>query len=159
MQLGAPCGPERGLASRDGRQACRGAAGVTDPCQANGGVGYAGHRSHDLLPLKGAAALPAFSIRPEDLAEGAADPVAGGRAPALSADELAPSYPSLTIPLAILAGEGDKIIDWREQSLRLHRDVPSSIFRPFENIGHMLRNIRLDEVIAAVEWIAEQASR
>jgi pimeloyl-ACP methyl ester carboxylesterase len=73
-----------------------------------------------------------------------------------SAAELVPFYPEVRLPLAILAGGGDKIVRSREQSLRLHHEVPSSRLCLLENTGHMLHHIWPGEVMRAVDWAVEQ---
>lgn len=73
-----------------------------------------------------------------------------------SAAELVPWYPTVRTPLAILAGEGDRIVGWRGQSLRLHREVPFSTFKLLKNTGHMLHHTCPGEVLAAVAWAAAQ---
>ena len=60
-------------------------------------------------------------------------------------------YGQLKMPVTILAGDGDKIVNTTVQSERLHRDVPQSTLRVIPGAGHMVHHIAPTEVIAAIE--------
>ena len=67
-------------------------------------------------------------------------------------------YTALTIPVAIIAGEDDRLIDTDEQSVRLHRDVPQSTLRRIPGVGHMVHQSATDVVMTAIDE-AEDVSR
>ena len=54
------------------------------------------------------------------------------------AAQLKKSYSTLRLPVIILAGDGDRVIDLQRQAVRLHRDIPGSELRSQPGMGHML---------------------
>lgn len=64
----------------------------------------------------------------------------------------------LAIPVAILVGDGDQLIDPKSQSIRLHQDLPQSTLRVIPGGGHMVHQTALDDVMAAIDEV-EQAVR
>ena len=56
----------------------------------------------------------------------------------------------LTIPVAIVVGGGDRLIDPRSQSARLHTDLPQSTLRLIPGGGHMVHQTATDDVMAAI---------
>ena len=71
---------------------------------------------------------------------------------ALSMEHL---YSSLELPLMVLAGEGDKIVKTRAQSVRLHEEVSGSILTLLPGVGHMMHYADPVLVAQAVETLAE----
>jgi pimeloyl-ACP methyl ester carboxylesterase len=63
-------------------------------------------------------------------------------------------YEELRMPVAIVAGTGDKMVDLDEQAVRLHRALPSSSLHVLEDCGHMVHHTAPEEVIAAVDAVA-----
>jgi pimeloyl-ACP methyl ester carboxylesterase len=64
------------------------------------------------------------------------------------------SYPDLNMPIVIIAGAEDKIVDTNKQSARLHHDVPHSTLRRIEGVGHMVHQTATEEVMAAIDEAA-----
>jgi pimeloyl-ACP methyl ester carboxylesterase len=64
----------------------------------------------------------------------------------------AQEYGSLKMPVTIIAGDEDKLIDIDEQSAKLHRDVPHSAFYRFKGEGHMIQQTATSSVMAAIEF-------
>jgi pimeloyl-ACP methyl ester carboxylesterase len=62
-------------------------------------------------------------------------------------------YSALTMPVAIIAGEEDRLIDPDEQSARLHRDVPQSHFMRLRGEGHMVQQTATSSVMAAIRLV------
>ena len=60
-------------------------------------------------------------------------------------------YESLKMPVTIIAGGDDRLIDTEEQSARLHRAVPQSDFVRVEGDGHMVHQTATAAVMAAIE--------
>jgi pimeloyl-ACP methyl ester carboxylesterase len=64
----------------------------------------------------------------------------------------------LKLPVAIIAGASDRVIDTVEQSARLHRDVSKSEFSCLAGEGHMIQQTATSSVMAAIESVAAQAN-
>ena len=59
-------------------------------------------------------------------------------------------YSALKMPVTILAGDGDKIVNTEIQSERLHREVPQSQLQVIPGAGHMVHHIAPSEVVSAI---------
>jgi pimeloyl-ACP methyl ester carboxylesterase len=59
-------------------------------------------------------------------------------------------YANLKMPVVIIAGEEDKLIDVDTQSARLHSDIPQSSFHKFAENGHMIQQTATDKVMSAI---------
>jgi pimeloyl-ACP methyl ester carboxylesterase len=59
-------------------------------------------------------------------------------------------YANLKMPVVIIAGEEDKLIDVDTQSARVHSDVPQSSFHKFAENGHMIQQTATDKVMSAI---------
>jgi pimeloyl-ACP methyl ester carboxylesterase len=66
-------------------------------------------------------------------------------------------YASLTVPVAIIAGEDDKLVDTDKQSVRLHRDISQSTLRRIPGVGHMVHQSATDAVMAAIDEVQDAA--
>lgn len=64
-------------------------------------------------------------------------------------------YGDLPMPVVIIAGELDRLIDTDRQSRQLHREVGHSIFRSVPAAGHMVHQTAMREVMAAIDEAAE----
>jgi pimeloyl-ACP methyl ester carboxylesterase len=77
------------------------------------------------------------------------------------AARLASRYRSLTLPVTIMAGKGDKIVNVEKQAERLHAMLPQSRLELMEGAGHMLHYLHPEQVAEAADalvWkIAEPA--
>jgi len=63
-------------------------------------------------------------------------------------------YAGLKMPIAIIAGDQDRLIDIETQSARLHSDVRQSVFHRVVGNGHMIQQTATDRVIAAIREVA-----
>jgi pimeloyl-ACP methyl ester carboxylesterase len=63
-------------------------------------------------------------------------------------------YPDLRMPVVIIAGEQDRLIDIDTQSARLHSDVPQSRFHRVAGNGHMIQQTATDQVMSAIREVA-----
>jgi pimeloyl-ACP methyl ester carboxylesterase len=63
-------------------------------------------------------------------------------------------YADLKMPVAIIAGEEDRLIDTKKQSARLHRDVMQSTLHRVPGVGHMVHQSATDAVMAAIDEAA-----
>ncbi len=66
-------------------------------------------------------------------------------------------YRELTIPVAIMGGMGERIVDTESQSGRLHAELPQSTLHRVPEAGHMLHHIVPDEVVAVIQETARAA--
>jgi pimeloyl-ACP methyl ester carboxylesterase len=87
-----------------------------------------------------------MALRPSRMRAGAADAV--HMIPA--ARRLAPRLGEIKLPVAIVAGSGDRIVSPPRQSERLHRDLPHSKLRLVAGAGHMVHHSGLEAVTAAI---------
>jgi pimeloyl-ACP methyl ester carboxylesterase len=64
------------------------------------------------------------------------------------------AYPGITQPVAIVAGDGDRIVDTGRQSQRLHAALPHSTLHVAGRTGHMVHHTATDLVLAAIDEVA-----
>jgi pimeloyl-ACP methyl ester carboxylesterase len=67
-------------------------------------------------------------------------------------------YPTLKMPIVIVAGDEDRLVDIDAQSARLHSDVPQSKFHRVLGNGHMVHQTATDDVMSAINEVAEDQS-
>jgi pimeloyl-ACP methyl ester carboxylesterase len=92
-----------------------------------------------------------MAVRPSQLHAAAAE--SGLMIP--SAQALQKTYKQLTMPVAIVAGDKDRVVEPR-QSDRLHRDISHSTLRRVPAIGHMVHQSAPLEIMAAIDELARQ---
>ena len=63
-------------------------------------------------------------------------------------------YAHLKMPVVIIAGEGDRLIDIDEQSARLHRDIAHSSLHRVPRTGHMVHQTATERVMSAIDEAA-----
>jgi pimeloyl-ACP methyl ester carboxylesterase len=101
------------------------------------------------------AAFPVWmALRPSQLRAAAAE--SAMMVPA--AMTLCKRYRDLTMPIVILAGAGDRIVDARNNSWRLHDELPQSVLRLAAGGGHMIHYLVPDEVLDAINTADEAAT-
>jgi pimeloyl-ACP methyl ester carboxylesterase len=71
--------------------------------------------------------------------------------------ELEQHYHELTMPVVIVTGGDDQIVDVDRQSHRLHKELPQSEFVEIPGLGHMVHHLAPDQVIQAIDRVAELA--
>jgi pimeloyl-ACP methyl ester carboxylesterase len=76
-----------------------------------------------------------------------------------SALGLRKDYARLTMPVAVIAGEEDRLIDIDRQSARLHREITQSTLRRVPGVGHMVHQTATDFVMAAIDEAAGNKPR
>ena len=64
-------------------------------------------------------------------------------------------YGELQIPVVIIAGQDDRLIDIDDQSGRLHTEVAQSTFHRIPGAGHMVHQTATRDVMAAIDEAAE----
>jgi pimeloyl-ACP methyl ester carboxylesterase len=63
-------------------------------------------------------------------------------------------YADLKVPVVIIAGEQDRLVDIDAQSARLHSDVSQSRFHRVPGTGHMIHQTATDQVMSAISEVA-----
>jgi pimeloyl-ACP methyl ester carboxylesterase len=76
-----------------------------------------------------------------------------------NAIEFRNQYKTLKMPVGIIAGEGDRIIDIDQQSARLHQDIPHSKFYRIPAAGHMVHQTAPHAMMAAINDLLEPARK
>jgi pimeloyl-ACP methyl ester carboxylesterase len=69
------------------------------------------------------------------------------------AGTLSQSYKDLEVPVRLIAGSDDRIVETDKHSARLHRELGTSTFRVVPGIGHMVHHAAPDEVVAAIDAV------
>jgi pimeloyl-ACP methyl ester carboxylesterase len=128
--------------------------------------------AHTVSPLVARAILPAFLKRifqplPVDPRFRARFPVEMCVRPSqirASAEETAQMIPAarrlserygeLSLPVVIMAGEGDRIADVERQSSRLHEELPTSALAIVPGAGHMVHYAAMEAIARAAESLA-----
>ncbi len=77
----------------------------------------------------------------------------------VSAAAIAGRYGELEMPIVIMAGTHDRIVDFERQSQRLAQAVPNAFLIPFGDVGHMLHHDIPDKVVEAVELALNRSAR
>ena len=72
--------------------------------------------------------------------------------------ELEGRYVEIGVPVEILAGDGDRIVDTTAQSRRLAHDLPQATFALVATAGHMIQFIAPERVVAAIDSAAVRAT-
>ena len=67
-----------------------------------------------------------------------------------SARSLSRLYKELSVPVRLIAGSDDRIVETDKHSARLHRELGTSTFRNVLGSGHMVHHAAPEEVIAAI---------
>jgi pimeloyl-ACP methyl ester carboxylesterase len=67
-------------------------------------------------------------------------------------------YANLKMPIVIVAGDKDRLVDIDAQSSRLHSDVPHSKFHRIPGTGHMVHQTATGVVLCAINEVAEDSS-
>ena len=98
-----------------------------------------------------AAEFPSeLSLRPSQLKASALETVL--MTP--SAAALAKRYRELKMPVIIIAGRGDRIVDFARQSKRLNAMLPQSQLISFAGAGHMVHHIVPAQVVEGIDLAA-----
>lgn len=68
-------------------------------------------------------------------------------------------YRTLTMPVALLVGDEDMVVDVGRQSERLHEELPRSSLQRVPGVGHMVHYAAPQAVAAAIDRVWEQGGR
>jgi pimeloyl-ACP methyl ester carboxylesterase len=94
----------------------------------------------------------AMALRPSQLRATASD----GALMMSDAKELSAGYGALSMPVAIVAGSGDKVVS-PDHAERLRGAVPQGTLRTVEGAGHMVHHVATQEVVEAIEEVARRS--
>ncbi|WP_142847473.1 alpha/beta fold hydrolase [Telmatospirillum sp. J64-1] len=72
--------------------------------------------------------------------------------------EMQHRYHELRIPVTIMAGDQDKIVDVNRHSMRLHQDIPHSELNVLPDAGHMLHYADPQRIAHAIHTVARALS-
>ena len=75
-----------------------------------------------------------------------------------SAAQLSRRYGELAMPVFIMAGGADHLVDTAAQSQRLHEAVPASVLRIVPEVGHMIHHVAPDRVAETIAEAVELGS-
>jgi pimeloyl-ACP methyl ester carboxylesterase len=67
-----------------------------------------------------------------------------------------PDYAELKIPVAIIAGDGDRLVNPEAQSARLHDEIRQSSWQCVAGTGHMVHHSALDATMSAIERVSRE---
>ena len=71
---------------------------------------------------------------------------------------LAKHHSKLSLPVAIMAGRGDKIVDCDSQAGRLGTELPGSTLTKVPGAGHMIHHIVPEQVAAVIRDLVRAAT-
>ncbi len=74
-----------------------------------------------------------------------------------SAAAMSGGYSRLSVPVVIVAGTGDRLVDAEAQSGRLHRTIAHGLFCPVPGAGHMVHQTHPRAVMAAIDEAVARA--
>jgi len=90
-----------------------------------------------------------MAVRPSQIRAGAAE--AALMIP--SVHNLQEAYAKLQMPVAIVVGSADRLIE-PEQSVRLHRDISQSMLRRVASHGHMVHQTATAQIMSTIDLVA-----
>ena len=130
---------------------------------------------HTVSPLLGTAMLPLafkamFSPRPvperfaRDFPRGLSVRPSQVRAEAQDTATMIPAaaalrhrFGELRMPVTIMAGTADRVVDVEAHAARLHDEIPHSVLRLVAGAGHMVHHAAPEQVAEAVEAVFDRA--
>jgi pimeloyl-ACP methyl ester carboxylesterase len=95
----------------------------------------------------------AMAVRPWQIRASALD----GVAMVPDASRLSPQYGSLSIPVAIMTGDGDKVIP-PKQADKLRGAIPDGTLQILHGIGHMIHHVATNQVVDAIDEVARKSA-
>jgi pimeloyl-ACP methyl ester carboxylesterase len=104
------------------------------------------------VPEKFAGFPKEMAVRPSQIRAGAAEMALMFPAAIASSK----TYDELTMPMIIIAGEDDRLIDIDEQSGRLHNEVKQSKLHRIAGAGHMVQQSATCDLMAAIDEVAAE---
>jgi pimeloyl-ACP methyl ester carboxylesterase len=71
--------------------------------------------------------------------------------------EMQSHYADLQMPVVIVAGEDDQIVDFERHAVRLHDELPRSELTIVPRQGHMVHHHAPDQIVWAVRRVSHLA--
>jgi pimeloyl-ACP methyl ester carboxylesterase len=96
---------------------------------------------------------PAMALRPSQIRATSVD----GALMIPGAVALRRDYKNLTLPVIIVAGDGDKIV-FKRRSEQLRDSIPGSVLQIVKGAGHMVHHLAAQQVADAIESVAEAST-
>ncbi|HYZ21660.1 MAG TPA: alpha/beta hydrolase, partial [Rhodopila sp.] len=96
---------------------------------------------------------PAMALRPSQIRATSVE----GALMIPGAVALRRDYKDLTLPVIIIAGDGDKVV-FKRRSEQLRDSIPGSVLQTVKGAGHMVHHLAPRQVAEAVESVAKAAS-
>ena len=106
------------------------------------------------VPEKFAGFPKAMAVRPSQIRASAAESALMVPGAAAARE----SYSGLKMPVAIIAGTEDRLVDTQAQSARLHHEILQSSFHRVPGAGHMIHQTATGAVMAAIQEVATPVS-
>jgi pimeloyl-ACP methyl ester carboxylesterase len=106
------------------------------------------------VPKKFAGFPEEMAVRPSQIRASAAE----SALMIPSAHALRKQYRLLQMPVAIIAGAGDRVIETK-QSAHLHREIQHSTLRCVPGTGHMVHQTATGEIMTAIDMVVADPSR
>jgi pimeloyl-ACP methyl ester carboxylesterase len=75
-----------------------------------------------------------------------------------AAKALCQLYRGLSVPVRIVAGSDDRIVDTNRHSMRLHKELGTSTFHHVPGCGHMVHHAAPEQVVAAITAVGHAQS-
>lgn len=75
-----------------------------------------------------------------------------------SASKMAEGYAELAIPVQIISGEGDRVVNHASQSARLASDLPTAKLTTLHGAGHMAHHTATDRVLHTIRLAMSEQS-
>jgi len=70
-----------------------------------------------------------------------------------SLEALSQYYSEIELPLVIVTGDADRVLDPKQHAVPLHKTIPHSKLIVLPGTGHQLPQTRADAVIAAIDQV------
>ena len=103
------------------------------------------------VPSKFAGFPKEMAVRPSQIRASAAE----SALMIPGAIDLQDQYASLRMPVSIIAGEEDRVVDTDKQSRRLHGNIAQSKFHRVPGAGHMVHQTATGSVMAAISQVSK----
>lgn len=108
--------------------------------------------SPDLPPAEYVEAFTALSLRPKQIKALSRDEVSATK----SLRNLAAKYGHLQVPVVMLTGDEDRMVEARHHSCALHKELPNSQLILLHGAGHALHFTHPHEIVKAVHDLTKQ---
>jgi pimeloyl-ACP methyl ester carboxylesterase len=76
-----------------------------------------------------------------------------------SLEALSQHYSRIELPLVIVTGDADRVLDPKQHALPLHKTIPHSKLIVLPETGHQLPQTRADDVVAAIDHVWQLRSK